>query len=423
MTKVAYSDRNIKSFGGLHFIFGALSTYGIDKQIDAVLGDRGPLCKYSYSNALLGFFSAFLAGGNCLEDLHKLRSEAADVKGSSICSADTLTRIINDLSCKGIQVPNSNGGINTLVDNDLLNKLLVQMAVFNLKSELEPTVDIDAHILECDKKDACYAYNNKKGYAPLVGFINRIPVRVQNRSGNTSPAYGHVEFVEALLKDLADEGIKVKNFRADAASYNLDLLNLLDRFKTRFYVRAPNSSTLLEAVRKTDENKWKMISYENKPTLEVADIEFNGYRIAVQRTRKESDQIDIFDNYTYRAIITNDRRACMNGADVTMFYNDRGDSEKNFDILQNDFGWAKLPLDNIADNTTYLLLTAFFMSLFEWLKSKLGSAKEIIYQGMRTKAFLLHFLSIPAKVAYRSRQRIITFFTQIRFGQLEELLI
>ena len=70
------------------------------------------------------------------------------------------------------------------------------------------------------------------------------------------------------------------------------------------------------------------------------------YRLVVQRSPKKEDGevvTDMFGTvYVYRAIITNDWK--MSDKDLVLFYNKRGESEKNFDIQNNDFGWAHLPL-------------------------------------------------------------------------------
>ena len=53
-------------------------------------------------------------------------------------------------------------------------------------------------------------------------------------------------------------------------------------------------------------------------------------------------QADIFGViYTYRCILTNNRTSTEKN--IITFYNERGASEKNFDIQNNDFGWAHLP--------------------------------------------------------------------------------
>ena len=45
--------------------------------------------------------------------------------------------------------------------------------------------------------------------------------------------------------------------------------------------------------------------------------------------------------YVCRCIITNDWKSSDKA--IVTFYNKRGESEKNFDVQNNDFGWAHLP--------------------------------------------------------------------------------
>ena len=70
-------------------------------------------------------------------------------------------------------------------------------------------------------------------------------------------------------------------------------------------------------------------------------IEGKSYRLVVQRSPlKDKDgkqRTDMFVViYTYRCILTNDWVSTEK--DIITFYNERGASEKNFDIQNNDFG-------------------------------------------------------------------------------------
>ena len=53
--------------------------------------------------------------------------------------------------------------------------------------------------------------------------------------------------------------------------------------------------------------------------------------------KEGKQQTDMFGViYTYRCILTNNRTSTEK--DIITFYNERGASEKNFDIQNNDFG-------------------------------------------------------------------------------------
>ena len=61
------------------------------------------------------------------------------------------------------------------------------------------------------------------------------------------------------------------------------------------------------------------------------------------REKSGDNQIDMFtgDTFTYRSLLTNDDQSTEK--EVIEYYNQRGGSEKLFDVMNNDFGWKHLP--------------------------------------------------------------------------------
>jgi hypothetical protein len=61
------------------------------------------------------------------------------------------------------------------------------------------------------------------------------------------------------------------------------------------------------------------------------------YRLAVMREESDNPQLDLFDGkFKYRCILTNDHESSEKS--VIEYYSQRGESEKLFDIQNNDFG-------------------------------------------------------------------------------------
>ena len=50
--------------------------------------------------------------------------------------------------------------------------------------------------------------------------------------------------------------------------------------------------------------------------------------------------------------------------DIITFYNERGASEKNFDIQNNDFGWSHLPFSFMAENMVFMMVTAMLKNFY-----------------------------------------------------------
>ena len=53
--------------------------------------------------------------------------------------------------------------------------------------------------------------------------------------------------------------------------------------------------------------------------------------------------------------------------DIITFYNERGASEKNFDIQNNDFGWSHLPFSFMAENMVFMMVTAMLKNFYLYL--------------------------------------------------------
>ena len=46
------------------------------------------------------------------------------------------------------------------------------------------------------------------------------------------------------------------------------------------------------------------------------------------------------------------------------FYNQRGTSERTFDMQNNDFGWEHLPFSFMKENTVFMILTALIRNFY-----------------------------------------------------------
>ena len=63
----------------------------------------------------------------------------------------------------------------------------------------------------------------------------------------------------------------------------------------------------------------------------------------------------------------------------------------------NGFGWARLPKSFMAENTVFLLLTALIRNFYKFLMGRLDTKAFGLKKTNRIKAFVLKFISVPAK--------------------------
>ena len=113
--------------------------------------------------------------------------------------------------------------------------------------------------------------------------------------------------------------------------------------------------------------------------------------------------------YAYRCILTNDWTSTEKG--IITFYNEREASEKNFDIQNKDFGWAHLPFSFMAENMVFMMVTAMLKNFYLYLVRRISEKVGPLKKTSRLKAFILHFVSVPAKWFERGGR---TFRTYIR---------
>ena len=95
--------------------------------------------------------------------------------------------------------------------------------------------------------------------------------------------------------------------------------------------------------------------------------------------------------------------------EIITFYNERGASEKNFDIQNNDFGWSHQPFSFMAENMVFMMVTAMLKNFY--LVRHISEKVKPLKKTSRPKAFILHFVSVPAKWVRMGRLNVLNLYT------------
>ncbi|MBI5219691.1 MAG: hypothetical protein HY958_12250 [Bacteroidia bacterium] len=85
----------------------------------------------------------------------------------------------------------------------------------------------------------------------------------------------------------------------------------------------------------------------------------------------------------YRSIFTNDWK--HSEKKIIEFYNARGSAEKAFDMMNNDFGWNRLPFSWLDENTVYLSIIGMCRSLYKSLIDKYSEKIKFLESNFRLK--------------------------------------
>ena len=115
----------------------------------------------------------------------------------------------------------------------------------------------------------------------------------------------------------------------------------------------------------------------------------------------------------YRAILTNDHDSAEERVDDK--YIQRGVCEKNFDVQNNDFGWAHLPFSTMEDNTVFMLFAAMQKNFCQYLPDKACRVFHRVDMRSRLKRFVFSFIVVPAEWGHVARQWTLDIYTRDRW--------
>lgn len=115
----------------------------------------------------------------------------------------------------------------------------------------------------------------------------------------------------------------------------------------------------------------------------------------------------------YRAILTNDHDSAEERVDDK--YIQRGVCEKNFDVQNNDFGWAHLPFSTMEDNTVFMLFAAMLKNSCQYLPGKACRVFHRVDMRSHLKRFVFSFIVVPAEWGHVARQWTLDIYTRDRW--------
>lgn len=412
--QVHQSSQHIQSFGGINFLYETLKQTGFHRQVQEQLGSRTPGAQYRYSDILQQLFFIVSIGGDCLDDTLTLQQQLQDHPHLRIASADTIEYAFQELRQKNIIQQTANDITHTINEHEKFNQLLPRLCMASglLNSEKAYVMDYDGHIVKNTKPDNAFTYKKNEGYYPVLGSINKLPVYMQNRNGNTPENYQLLPVVQKAMETCHTENIQVSCLRGDASCYQADLIHYLDAQQKGYCIRAEMNEGLHIALQ--DERDWQAIIL-NHQKLEVCSITENIFgvqRRIVGYRKKVTGQLKMHqaDGYDYHAILTSDKSS--NAKSIIEFYNQRGcQGEHHFKELDYDFCWRKLPFDNMEMNTIYMYSMLVAYVLFNAAKKAYAPKLKEVNTSMQLKNFILHFVTLPAKWIYKGRQWILKIFT------------
>ena len=422
--KVQKISSNVSPFAGISFVNQSFNKSGLSQLIDNELGQRVKSFGFSYSEIIRNLTNVFCSGGSCAEDIQThLGKHLKSIPGNNVPSADTTLRGIKELCTSNttfISKQNNNYEFNI---NTKLNTLNIKSLL--LTNQLQQGTcydfDYDNQVIATGKYDTKNTYKRTKGYFPGVATIGNKIVYVENRDGNANVKFEQASTLTRSYNLLKENGIEVNRSRMDAGSYSKDIIEVVASNSKLFYIRANKSAELFRQISEIE--TWETVEINYK-LYQVASIPFaqffeqENYRLVIMREKGKGNQIDMFtgDTFMYRSILTNDWESTEK--QVIEFYNQRGSSEKLFDVMNNDFGWKHLPCSFMNENTAFLIITAMAKNFYNYFVEIVSKVFSDIKPTTRLKRFIFRFISVAGKWIYTGRQWVLKLYTDRPYESL-----
>jgi hypothetical protein len=421
----------LSAFGGINFVLEHLRGHNFDHLFNSYLPPLAAQSEYSWKDIIYSLLSVFLCGGDCIEDLQThLKDHFQKNPFIKLPSPDTVLKRLSELSLTNQVCRTNRGAVDHAYNhNSTLGRLntamLKQLGVF---SGDELTLDYDNTIIFNEKSDSKMTYKRDYGYQPGICTVNEEQVLfIEGRNGNSDAKSFQHQTLARVFDLLKQSSIrKADHFRADAASYQYEVIKLLDDKVNNFYIGCRNSYVEKYFAqiptwekfpgRGNDHTEIGELLYTPFSTQAHKDGQFpKQYRLIVKRKPKEDGQINLItqDAYEYRAILTNNTE--LSTIEVALFYNRRGNMERQFDVLKNDFGWNRMPFSNLQRNTVFLYLTAICRNLYAHIIAYFANRVKGLKATDRVKKFLFRFIILPAKWVERSRQKQLRVYGKLSF--------
>ena len=298
------------------------------------------------------------AGGRTLEDLRELEREAAllTVLGhEGVPDPDTVGDWLRRMG----DPQTGQAGLEGLgqVRDALTARLLRRDGVEAY------TLDVDATLIEAEKRDAQWSYQKVKGYMPLLGFLFETPVCLveEFREGNVSPGTGHLAFYRACQVRLP-AGKRIGCYRADSASYQAALINALEADEVCWAITADQDAAVKALLHELPEAAWTApvpgCGYELAEAVHTMEETTAAFRLVLKREVRR--QLALFDApgtpYVYHVVATNWPLEQKSAQAVLDWHNQRGQAENFTKELKHGFGLERVPCGETWANAVWFRL-------------------------------------------------------------------
>jgi hypothetical protein len=395
--KIEFASQDITAFGGLELIRRYLALIQLGRRVQKVFARYDLGGDYRAIDMILVMVVLILAGGRRLDHLNYL---CQDPLVKRFCG---LLRLPRERSVARWLKRFTHKSLMALVE---LNSQIVGEAIEQQKLG-RLTFDIDGSVITTGAS-VSWAFRGfnphhrkNPSYYPILAHLAQTGhiLRVKNRPGNVHDSKGALAF----LRDLIDD-VRIRlgrtlplEFRMDAAFFQRDIIELLERRRAEYAIKVPFFKWLGLVPVIRERQRWQALR-EGMGCFEFSlhiaawekTLRVVVYRKPVHHETKKNYQLDLFDPddgyFEYSAVSTN---LTLSAGALWDFMAGRGAQEKTFAELKGEWALDVVPTHHYGANSAWQQISILGHNLL--------------------RSFQLQTLAIPKP---RSRKRTYRFFLQ-----------
>jgi Transposase DDE domain group 1 len=365
------------------------------------------------------FFALWIAGGERCEDLERLREDRAlaQLLGHEIPSVTVGRDFLSAFHEEDLPLLQAGEKATVPAESEPLAGLAaVSGRIVTHLQQLKPsktaTLDLDATILQSDKRAAKPTYDGRRGYQPaLVLWAEQdMIVADEFRDGNVPAGSGNLRVLKKAL-DALPAGVEEVLLRSDSAAYEHELMEFAQAKGIGFAISAKMSPELHQAITALPEAAWQTDAQQSDALRQWAEVEFfpeesrspQPYRYLGIRVLKQ--QGDLFADGTDRrhfCIVTN---RDGDGRELIRWHRGKaGTIEHAHDILTNELAAEALPSQKFGANAAWVRLNVIAYNLLTLLKR---TALPEEFKTARPKALRFLLFNTVGRVIHHARETLL----------------
>jgi hypothetical protein len=299
----------------------------------------------------------------------------------------------------------------------LVRPVLVAIQVARVRAMA--TLDVDATIIEANKKRALKAYDGTVGFQPQMAWWAEQGVWVcdEFRDGNVPASFSTKEFLIRAFARLP-AGVQHRRLRGDSALYGEEPLTWAAKENIEFVVTADMSEGLAERIKElpktgwnvykdirdpqhmTEEREWAEVTFipdwkrnrvpENKPFRYIA--------IRVRPCQRELFT-EAECQWRHHTVVTN---MDWDGGRLLRWHREKqGTVEHAHGVIKNELAGGVMPCGRFGSNAAWWRINVLTANLLELVKC-LDSTKQL--ENARPKAIRFRLLNLGAELKHQARQ-------------------